>query len=131
MATATEWPRRSRRSTPSLPTIWTGIQLGLHPECWYVESHSCLGAFERRLLTRSRWAVNTWQHVQVTNSRDDLGMLPAVTFDRVEHELWLLYTRRLLSGVLPAALLTTSKIDGLGTGTVSISYLDDVTMTRW
>jgi hypothetical protein len=58
-------------------------------------------------------------------------MLPAVTFDRVEHELWLLYTRRLLSGVLPAALLTTSKIDGLGTGTVSISYLDDVTMTRW
>ena len=78
-----------------------------------------------------KWAQNTWHHVQVTYSRDNIGN---VTY----HSVWLDGTESSIDATAPSAfalgwapvLLSNFQVDGLGDGKSTV-YLDRLTIARW
>ncbi len=78
------------------------------------------------------WSIETWHHVQVLYSRDELGN---VTYESV----WLDGVPSVINATVPSAfslgwgqvLLTNFEVDGLGASGSSTVYLDDLTVYRW
>ena len=81
----------------------------------------------------SAWETNTWHHVQIGYSRDDLGN---VTYQSV----WLDGTEQVINATVPSsfsakwapgALQTQIQMDGIGAVGSSTVYLDNLTIDRW
>ena len=81
----------------------------------------------------SKWTTNTWHHVQISYSRDDVGN---VTYNSV----WLDGVEANIGATIPSAqsldwakghLITNFQMDGVGASGSSVLYLDDLTISRW
>jgi hypothetical protein len=79
------------------------------------------------------WATNTWHHVQISYSRDEVG---DVTYNGV----WLDGVEAVIDATVPSAqslgwakgdLLTNFQIDGVGASGASVLYADNLTISRW
>jgi hypothetical protein len=81
----------------------------------------------------AKWTTNTWHHVQISYSRDDVGN---VTYDAV----WLDGVEAPIHETVPSAfslgwghgvLLTNFQVDGTSTSGKSVLYADSMTVSRW
>jgi hypothetical protein len=80
-----------------------------------------------------KWSTNTWHHVQISYSRDDVGN---ITYKGV----WLDGVLANIDATVPSVssahwakgeLLTNFQIDGIGSSGASVVYLDNLTISRW
>lgn len=81
----------------------------------------------------SKWARDTWHHVQISTSRDDSGNVTyhSVWFDGVESPINQMVNSDFSLGWALGALVANFQVDGLGTSGSSTLYLDHFTMYRW
>lgn len=78
------------------------------------------------------WSADTWHHVQIAYSRDDVGK---VTYESV----WLDGKQQTINATATSAyalgwssdLLTNFQVDGHGASGKATVYLDDFTVYRW
>jgi hypothetical protein len=79
------------------------------------------------------WTTNTWHHVQISYSRDEVG---DVTYNGV----WLDGVEAVIDATVPSAdamnwaagdLLINFQIDGVGASGASVVYVDNLTISRW
>lgn len=80
----------------------------------------------------SKWARDTWHHIQIQTSRDDSGNVTyhSVWFDGVESPINKTVNSDFSLGWALGALVANFQIDGIGTGSSTL-YLDKFTMYRW
>ncbi len=81
----------------------------------------------------ANWTKNTWHHIQISYSRDDLGN---VTY----HAVWLDGVEQAINATVPSAVAlgwqvgvvqTQFQLDGPATSGSSTVYLDNLTISRW
>jgi hypothetical protein len=79
------------------------------------------------------WTPNTWHHVQISYSRDDVGNVTynGVWFDGVESVIDATVPSRSSAHWSKGDLLTNFQIDGVGDSGSSVVYLDNLTISRW
>jgi len=80
-----------------------------------------------------QWSTNTWHHVQVSYSRDNVGNVTykSVWLDDVESDLNVTVPSAFALGWAPT-LLTNFQLDGSSaTSGTSTAYLSDLTIYRW
>jgi hypothetical protein len=78
------------------------------------------------------WTKNAWHHIQISYSRNDLGV---VTYQSV----WLDGVEAKINATVPSAfalgwsptLLTNFQIDGLNVNAANTVYMDKLTISRW
>jgi hypothetical protein len=81
----------------------------------------------------SKWARDTWHHIQISTSRDDSGNVTyhSVWFDGVETPINQTVNSDFSLGWALGALVANFQVDGIGTSGSSTLYLDHFTMYRW
>ena len=81
----------------------------------------------------SKWARDTWHHIQIRTSRDDSGNVTyhSVWFDDVEAPINQTVNSEFSLGWALGALVANFQVDGIGTSGSSTLYLDHFTMYRW
>jgi len=81
----------------------------------------------------SKWARDTWHHIQISTSRDDSGNVTyhSVWFDGVETPINQTVKSDFSLGWALGALVANFQVDGIGTSGSSTLYLDHFTMYRW
>ena len=81
----------------------------------------------------SKWARDTWHHIQISTSRDDSGNVTyhSVWFDGVEAPINQTVNSEFSLGWALGVLVANFQVDGLGTSGSSTLYLDHFTMYRW
>lgn len=79
------------------------------------------------------WATNTWHHVQISYSRDDVGNVTyhSVWLDGVEAPINETVMSDFSLGWAAGDLIANFQVDGPATGGSSTLYLDDFTISRW
>lgn len=78
------------------------------------------------------WSTNTWHHIQIRYSRDDVGNVTykSVWVDNLEQDIYVTVPSAFALGWDPT-LITNFQVDGLGAGGSSNVYLDNLTIYRW
>lgn len=81
----------------------------------------------------SKWAPNTWHHVQIAYSRDSAGNVTyqSVVLDGVESDFTGAVGNSAFTLGWASTLLTNFQIDGLGPTGSTTAYLDNLTVYRW
>jgi hypothetical protein len=81
----------------------------------------------------STWAPNTWHHIQISYSRDNVGNVTyqSVVFDGVLSDLVGATGNSVFKLGWGSVLLTNFQIDGLGTSGSTTAYVDNLTVYRW
>jgi len=81
----------------------------------------------------SKWTRNTWHHIQISSSRDDLGNVTyhSVWLDGVESSIDQTVNSDFALGWALGALVANYQVDGIGTSGSSTLYLDHFTIYRW
>jgi hypothetical protein len=81
----------------------------------------------------AKWTRDTWHHVQISTSRDDMGNVTyhSVWFDGVESPINQTVNSEFSLGWALGALVANFQVDGLGASGSSTLYLDHFTMHRW
>jgi len=78
------------------------------------------------------WTINTWHHVQIAYSRDDIGN---VTYKTVALDGQTMYINATALSAFTLGwgqtLLTNFQIDGYGTAGSANAWLDNLTIERW
>ncbi len=80
-----------------------------------------------------KWAVDTWHHIQISYSRDDLGAVTYnyVSIDGNQQNIDVKTPSSFALGWAPV-LVTNFQIDGAtATGSTASVYLDNLTISRW
>ncbi len=80
-----------------------------------------------------KWSTDTWHHVQIEYSRDDVGNVTykAVWLDGTEQDINKTVMAADPLGWSSGTLLTNFQVDGIGTSGKATVYLDDLTISRW
>ena len=107
------WEYSSNAGTPSKPIVK-----------WLRSTAPC---------NPGNWTRNTWHHIQISYSRDDVGNVTyhSVWFDGVESPINQTVNGAFSLGWALGALVTNFQVDGLGTSGSSVLYLDNLTISRW
>lgn len=116
-------------------TVIYGFQCDGYSGTWDYTSESPSGHWihSAQACNPRKWTTDTWHHVQISYSRDDVGN---VTYEAV----WLDGNEQDINQTVPSAvalkwgigtLLTNFQVDGVGTSGSSIIYLDNLTISRW
>lgn len=82
----------------------------------------------------ANWTPNTWHHVQISYSRDDVGNVTyhSVWLDGIESQINETVNSDFSLGWAAGVLLTNFQVDGQpGTSGSSTLYLDNLTIYRW
>ena len=81
----------------------------------------------------AKWTRDTWHHIQISTSRDDMGNVTyhSVWFDGVESPINQTVNSEFSLGWALGALVANFQVDGLGASGSSTLYLDHFTMHRW
>lgn len=79
------------------------------------------------------WAPNTWHHIQIAYSRDNVGNVTyqSVVLDGVESDFVGATGNSAFTLGWASTLLTNFQIDGLGPGGSVTAYLDNLSVYRW
>lgn len=79
-----------------------------------------------------KWTPDTWHHVQISYSRDEVGNITykTVWLDGVEQQINATVPSAFALGWGPS-LLTNVQVDGIGASGSSSVYIDDLTISRW
>lgn len=79
------------------------------------------------------WTTDSWHHVQINYSRDEVG-------DLTYHDVWLDGVEAVIDATVPSAsplgwaegdLLTNFQVDAPSSGGTSVVYVDNLTVSRW
>jgi len=81
----------------------------------------------------AKWTADTWHHIQISYSRDDVGNVTyeSVWFDGVESPINQTVNSAFDLGWAAGALVTNFQVDGLGSSGSATLYLDNLTINRW
>jgi hypothetical protein len=81
----------------------------------------------------ANWTANTWHHVQISYSRDDVGNITyqSVWLDGIESPINETVPSAFTLGWASGDLKTNFQVDGTGAGGSSTLYLDKLTIYRW
>ena len=81
----------------------------------------------------AKWTRDTWHHIQISTSRDDLGNVTyhSVWFDGVEAPINQTVNSDFSLGWGLGALVANFQVDGVGASGSSTVYVDNLTMDRW
>lgn len=81
----------------------------------------------------AKWTRNTWHHIQISLSRDDLGNVTyhSVWFDGQEQPINQTVMSDFSLGWALGALVANFQVDGLGTSGSSTIYVDNLKVSRW
>lgn len=81
----------------------------------------------------ANWTRNTWHHIQISLSRDDLGNVTyhSVWFDGQEQPINKTVMSDFSLGWALGALVSNFQVDGLGTSGSSTIYVDNLKISRW
>ena len=107
------WEYSANHGTPASPAIgWVASTVPCNP---------------------ANWTTNTWHHVQISYSRDDVGNITyhSVWFDGIEGPINQTVNGALTLGWGKGVLVTNFQVDGLGASGSSSLYLDNLTISRW
>lgn len=110
---AGKWEYSVNHGTPASPVIgWVASTVPCNP---------------------ASWTTNTWHHVQISYSRDDVGNITyhSVWFDGIEGPINQTVNGALTLGWGDGVLVTNFQVDGLGASGSSSLYLDNLTISRW
>jgi len=79
------------------------------------------------------WSTNTWHHVQIAYTRDEVGNVTynSVWLDGVEASIGMTVPSAQTLGWPVGTLLTNLQVDGPATTAASVVYVDNLTITRW
>lgn len=81
----------------------------------------------------AKWATNTWHHVQISYSRDDVGNVTyhSVWVDGVEYPINATVLGAFSLGWADGTLVANFQVDGTSGSGSSTLYVDDLTLSRW
>ena len=81
----------------------------------------------------ANWTPNTWHHVQISYSRDDVGNVTyhSAWLDGVESPINATVNSDFALGWAAGTLITNFQVDGVGASGSATLYLDDLTIYRW
>lgn len=107
------WEYSENAGTPTSPTVK-----------WMKSTQPCNPA---------TWATNTWHHVQIEYSRDDLGNVTyqSVWVDGVETPINATVPSEFSLGWATGTLVANFQVDAAATSGSSTLYLDNFSMYRW
>jgi Chitobiase/beta-hexosaminidase C-terminal domain len=107
------WEYSSNAGTPTAPVVK-----------WLRSTAPCNPA---------NWATDTWHHVQISYSRDDVGNVTyhAVWLDGVESDINATVNSDFTLGWAAGTLITNFQVDGAGANGSATLYLDNLTIYRW
>jgi hypothetical protein len=81
----------------------------------------------------ANWTPNTWHHVQISYSRDDVGNVTyqSVWLDGVQGDINQTVNSAFTLGWADGVLVTNFQVDGMGDSGSATLYLDNLTIYRW
>lgn len=81
----------------------------------------------------ANWTRNTWHHIQISLSRDDLGNVTyhSVWFDGQEQPINKTVMSDFSLGWTLGVLVANFQVDGLGTSGSATIYVDNLRVSRW
>ena len=107
------WEYSSNAGTPTAPVV-----------TWLRSSAPCNPA---------NWTTNTWHHVQISYSRDNVGNVTyhSAWLDGVESPINETVNSDFTLGWAAGTLVTNFQVDGAGASGSATLYLDNLTIYRW
>jgi hypothetical protein len=116
-------------------TVIYGFQCDGYSGTWDFTSEQPTGHWIKSSASCNprKWSTNTWHHVQIEYSRDDLGNVTykAVWLDGKEQDINQTVMAAVPLGWRTGALITNFQVDGIGATGKATVYLDDLTISRW